>query len=97
MPEEEEVPEADPIIDIQNDLQLRLATVANGFAITNHGEESSDEDGVGVGGCVHGWQRVYGKSGELEVCGVCHYRLKFVNTCTVCGTKVCNRCLNNRL
>ena len=97
MPEEEEVPEADPAVDVLNDLHLRLATVAGGFAINNDDEEPGDEGGAGVGGCVHQWQRIYGKRGELEVCGICHHRLEFVNNCTTCGTKVCNRCLNNRL
>lgn len=96
MPEEEEVPEADPAIDVLNDLHLRLATVAGGFAINNDDEESGDGRGAVVG-CVHQWQRVYGKDRRLEVCGICHYHLKFVNNCKMCGTRVCNRCLNNRL
>ncbi|KAH8696929.1 hypothetical protein GQ44DRAFT_665987 [Phaeosphaeriaceae sp. PMI808] len=96
MPEEEEMPEPDPAVEVLDDLHLRLATVASGFAINN------DDDGVGGEGdgdvrCTHLWQRVYGKPEMLEVCGVCHYHLKFVNNCKMCGTKVCNRCLNNRL
>jgi hypothetical protein len=50
-----------------------------------------------VGECRHRWERVYGRHGELEICGICQYRLKFVNVCATCRTRVCNRCLNNRL
>ncbi|CAO2653510.1 Nn.00g029210.m01.CDS01 [Neocucurbitaria sp. VM-36] len=97
MPEEAEIPEPDPALDVLDDLHLRVATVAGGFAINNDGEELHDGDGSNVGGCVHKWKRVYGEGGRLEVCGICHQYLRFVNDCTMCKTKVCNRCLNNRL
>lgn len=97
MPEEGESLEADPSLDILGDLQLRLATVAEGFAIVNDEEDASGDIDHLVGACRHSWARTYGKHGELEACGVCHDHLKFVNTCTACRTKVCNRCLNNRL
>ena len=97
MPEAEELPEADPSRDVLNDLQLRVATVAGGFAIGNDEEEPSDESGSNVGACLHQWQRVYGVRGDFEACGICHSHLRFVNSCVTCKTKVCNRCLLNRL
>jgi hypothetical protein len=97
MPEEEEILEADPSLDGLNDLQLRLATVAGGFAIMNDVEEVGDNADHAVSECSHDWIREYGKQGELEVCGICHSHLKFVNICTTCKTNVCNLCLNNRL
>jgi hypothetical protein len=98
MPEQAETLEPDPSLDVLDDLQLRLATVAGGFAIANSEEdESSHGNHLVVGACSHRWGRSYGKQGELEVCGVCHDRLRFVNACATCKTKVCTRCLNNRL
>lgn len=97
MPEEEETLEADPALDVVNDLRLRLATVAGGFAVTNEQEEGVGDVEPRVDMCQHQWKRAYGKDGELEVCGICHHHLRFVNSCTACRTKVCNRCLNNRL
>lgn len=97
MPEEEEILEADPRLDVLSDIQLRLATVAGGFTIANNKEESDGDTDHLVGACHHRWERAYGKHGELEVCKICHYHLKFVNACVTCKTKVCNRCLNNRL
>lgn len=97
MPEEEETLEADPSLDVLGDLQLRLATVAGGFAILDdNGDVNNDTDHL-IGTCDHRWERAYGRSGELEVCGICHNHLQFVNACTICKTRVCNRCLNNRL
>ncbi len=97
MPEEEEVPELDPAIDVLNDLNLRLATVAGGFPISNEEKEQVDESNLSVDGCVHEWKRVYGMRGELQGCAICHQHLKYLNNCTSCKTKVCNRCLYNRL
>jgi hypothetical protein len=97
MPEEEEMLEADPSLDVAGDLQLRLATVAGGFSIANEEEDAGDDADHLVGECRHRWERVYGRHGELEICGICQYRLKFVNVCATCRTRVCNRCLNNRL
>ena len=96
MPEESEIPEVDPNVDILRDLHMRLATVAGGFAITNDGD--MDEDGIqSAGTCDHQWERTHSKRGERETCGICHHRLKFVNNCTRCRTRACNRCLKNRL
>ncbi|KAH7408214.1 hypothetical protein DE146DRAFT_605434 [Phaeosphaeria sp. MPI-PUGE-AT-0046c] len=97
MPEEEEVQEADPLLDVVNDLNLRLATVAGGFAIQNDGVEESDDADQLSSECSHHWKRTHGQEGEREGCGVCHHQLKFVNICTTCKTRICNRCLNNRL
>lgn len=94
MPEEGEIVEADPRLDVTNDLQLRVATVAGGF---NFGDGDGDEDGLDMAACEHRWLRAYGRDGELEICGICHDHLRFVNSCRTCKTKVCNRCLNNRL
>jgi hypothetical protein len=90
-------PEADLAFDVLNDLHLRITTVAGGFAINSDEEDLDDGGDHSVGGCVHDWERVYGERDELEVCGVCHQRLRFVNNCTTGRRKVCNRCLNNRL
>lgn len=96
MPEEGEIPELDPNIDILEDMRMRLATVAGGYAIAN--DEDADEDvSQFAGKCDHKWERTYGKHGERETCGICHHHLKFVNSCTRCMTRACNRCLNNRL
>jgi hypothetical protein len=98
MPEEEEVQEADPLLDVMSDLRLRLATIAGGFAIPNDEEEDEDDHaGQLVSECIHHWERTHGKVGEEGGCGVCHHQLKFVNICTTCKTRICNRCLNNRL
>lgn len=97
MPEEGETLEADPSLDVLDDMQLRLATVAGGFAVAEQGEDDSDTADHLVGACHHSWERTYGGLGELQVCGICHAHLRFVNACTTCTTKVCNRCLNNRL
>jgi hypothetical protein len=50
-----------------------------------------------VNECHHRWERLYGKHDGFEICGICHHHLKFVNVCAKCKTKVCTRCLNNRL
>lgn len=72
-------------------LRMRLTTVAGGSAIANDVKQSSGE-------CAHQWERTYAEDdGEWEVCGICDYRLKFVNSCSKCRTKICNRCRNNRL
>lgn len=97
MPEEEEVLEADPRLDVLNDLQLRIATVAGGFAIVDEEEEVEGNSDHILGECSHHWSRLYGSQGELETCGICLYHLKFVNICATCRTKVCNRCRHNRL
>jgi hypothetical protein len=98
MPEEEETLELDPALDVLNDIRLRVATVAGGFAVTDDQEGTDDgAEQQSVDLCQHHWNRSYGKDGELEVCGICNYHLRFVNSCITCKTKVCNRCLNNRL
>ncbi|KAL5375706.1 hypothetical protein PMIN03_002248 [Paraphaeosphaeria minitans] len=97
MPEQEEIVELDPALDVLNDIQLRVATVAGGFAVANAEEEASDDDVQSLDLCKHLWQRSHGINGELEVCGICHHHLRFVNSCKTCRTRVCNRCLNNRL
>lgn len=97
MPEEEEVAEANPAADVLNEMNLRIATVAGGYAIEGNGDESDGGSTAAVIGCAHQWHRVYAKAGDLEVCGICRYHLKFLNHCERCTTRVCNRCLNNRL
>lgn len=97
MPEEVELPEADPALDNVNDLRLRNATVAGGFANNSDEEETNDGGDSSVDGCVHDWERGYGGRDEFEVCGVCHQGLRFVHNCTACRTKIYNRYLNNRL
>jgi hypothetical protein len=96
MPEEIEVPEVDPTLEILDDLRLRVATVAGGFAIDDE-EEPGAAETPAISVCPHQWERLFGEHGEREVCGICRDHLRFVNNCTMCGTKVCNRCLNNRL
>lgn len=97
MPEEEETVELDPALDVLNDIQLRLATVAGGYSVANVEEEAGEDAQQPVEICTHVWKRTCGKDGELEVCEICHYHLRFVNSCKACNTKVCNRCLNDRL
>lgn len=97
MPEEDEVQEADPLVDVVSDLNLRLATVAGGFSIPKDGEDDNDDADHFVSECSHHWGLTNGKEGKLEACGVCHHRLNILNICTICKTEICNRCLNNRL
>jgi E3 ubiquitin-protein ligase RNF144 len=94
---EEEIQEADPLLDVVSDLNMRLGTITGGFAIPDDSEEESGEVKQLVSGCIHHWKQTHGKAGDYEGCGVCHHRLRFVNVCTTCKTKICNRCLNNRL
>lgn len=98
MPEEEEMLEANPANDVVNELNLRLAAVAEGFAINDRDEDPHSEGGGGgIGRCHHRWHRVYSKASGLDICGICGYHLKFLNHCKTCETRVCNRCLHNRL
>lgn len=97
MPEEEETMEVDPALDVLNDIELRLATVAGGYAVADTEEEVGDNAEQPIELCKHLWKRSYGKDGELEICGICHHHLRFVNACKTCKTNICNRCLNNRL
>lgn len=97
MPEEDEVQEADPLLDVVSDLHLRLATVAGGFSIPRNEEDENNDAEQFVSECSHHWELMDGQDGKLEGCGVCHHRQKYVNVCTVCKTKICNRCLHNRL
>lgn len=97
MPEEEEMFEENPVNDVFNDMNMRLAAVADGFAINYQDEGSHSEDGGGAGRCIHNWHRVYSKGSGLDVCGVCGWHLKFLNHCDACETQVCNRCLHNRM
>lgn len=100
MPEEEEIPEANAAADVLDELNLRLATVAGGYRIDGEIREPDDESNASVVatvGCAHQWRRTYGRRGDLEACGICHYHLEFLNHCGACDSQVCNRCLNNRL
>ncbi|KAJ4345574.1 uncharacterized protein N0V89_011707 [Didymosphaeria variabile] len=67
MPEEQETLEADPALDVLNDLQLRVATVAGGFAITNNEEDAGSDGEQLIDSCQHHWKRAYGKDGDLEI------------------------------
>ncbi|KAK3207237.1 hypothetical protein GRF29_103g279961 [Pseudopithomyces chartarum] len=48
MPEEEEMFEENPVNDVFNDMSMRLAAVADGFAINYQDEGSHSEDGGGA-------------------------------------------------
>lgn len=96
MPEEEEVLEEDPSLEVLSDMQLRLATVAGGFAIVNEDEVNDGTDQF-VSECRHRWEGLHGQKGEPEACGICKHHFQTVNICSMCRTKICTRCLNNRL
>lgn len=93
MPERREMPEANPVREVAADMHLRLATVASGFLMNGEPEEETDEQG----GCVHQWERIF-RSAEVDTtCSICQHHLRFVNSCERCSTRLCNRCINNRL
>jgi hypothetical protein len=70
MPEKTEIQDADPLLDVVSDLNLRVATVASGFSIPkDRGDESDDADQF-VGECSHHWRVMDSKESDFEGCGV---------------------------
>jgi hypothetical protein len=87
MPEEDELPEPNPIEDVISGLQQRLTSFARGSLHTM---------GADVARCSHDWVRSTLVGGN-ESCNICYEAVSGMSHCFQCGISVCNMCLNNRL
>lgn len=88
MPEEDELPEHNPIEDVISGLELRLASFVEG---------SMNPASTDVTNCSHDWVHLTSFSGGKEGCSICYEAVSVINNCAQCGVVVCNMCLNNRM
>jgi hypothetical protein len=87
MPEEDELPEPNPIEDVISGLQQRLTSFARGSLHTM---------GADVARCSHNWVHSTLVGGN-ESCNICYEAISGMSHCSECGISMCNMCLNNRL